>query len=383
MSSAESQRWKLLCTALGASIVTFSAVTAYHVSQRRQRREDLDLEITKSLAKSANSVHPVPTPDENWSSGQQAGYISHKGTVPVSYDESLIREQLARNYAFFGEEGMAEIRGGFVVVVVGCGGVGSHAGMMLARSGVTKIRLVDFEYVTLSSLNRHAPAGLSDVGTPKVTCIKRIIESFAKWVDVDARVDIWRKDEGGDAIDNIPTKVDLLKYCHDNKIKAQNLIQRESKSGTDISYTVYDPLARSVRRRLRPLGVTSGIPVVYSTEVPSDGKLLPLSEEEFKKVDDIAFIYEERHRGGRSVFPPFEVPTRATLTRFDLRKSLTVENCVVMELSDAQKHWASWKEAKEKEEVTSWTPEGVWGEEVVEAVKKKEKEFKEWREVVM
>lgn len=54
---------------------------------------------------------------------------------------------------------------------------------------------------------------------------------------------------------------------------------------SDISYTVYDPLARSVRRKLRTQGITSGIPVVYSTEVPGDVKLLPLPEEEFKKGD--------------------------------------------------------------------------------------------------
>lgn len=52
---------------------------------------------------------------------------------------------------------------------------------------------------------------------------------------------------------------------------------------SDISNTVYDPLARSVRRRLRLLGVSSGIPVVYSTEVPGDVKLLPLPDEEFEK----------------------------------------------------------------------------------------------------
>lgn len=52
---------------------------------------------------------------------------------------------------------------------------------------------------------------------------------------------------------------------------------------SDISFTMYDPLARSVRRRLRLEGVSSGIPVVYSTEVPGDVKLLPLPEEEFQK----------------------------------------------------------------------------------------------------
>lgn len=54
---------------------------------------------------------------------------------------------------------------------------------------------------------------------------------------------------------------------------------------SDISSTVYDPLARSVRRKLRLLGVHSGIPVVYSTEPPGDIKLLPLPEEEFRKGD--------------------------------------------------------------------------------------------------
>src|SRR3984885_9173853 len=53
----------------------------------------------------------------------------------------------------------------------------------------------------------------------------------------------------------------------------------------DISSTIYDPLARSVRRRLRLQGVSGGIPVAYSTEVPGDMKLLPLPEEEFQKGD--------------------------------------------------------------------------------------------------
>ncbi len=67
---------------------------------------------------------------------------------------------------------------------------------------------------------------------------------------------------------------------------------------SDISHTIYDPLARSVRRRLRLLGVTSGIPVVYSTEVPGDVKLLPLPEEEFQKgpVKELGFFDDFRVR---------------------------------------------------------------------------------------
>jgi tRNA A37 threonylcarbamoyladenosine dehydratase len=49
---------------------------------------------------------------------------------------------------FFGEPGQQAIRRAFVVVV-GVGGVGSHAAHMLARAGVGRLRLVDFDNVTL------------------------------------------------------------------------------------------------------------------------------------------------------------------------------------------------------------------------------------------
>lgn len=111
-----------------------------------------------------------------------------------------------------------------------------------------------------------------------------------------------------DAIDNITTKVDLLKYCHAHSIRVFSSMGAGAKNDptriqiADISNTIYDPLARSVRRRLRVptpspnpatssskeeewrnAKITSGIPVVYSTEVPGEVKLLPLPEEEFAK----------------------------------------------------------------------------------------------------
>jgi hypothetical protein len=71
----------------------------------------------------------------------------------------------------------------------------------VSHRGVSKIRLVDFDYVTLSSLNRHATAGLADVGTPKVKCIERTLKQISRWVDIDARLDIWRKEEGGNLLE--------------------------------------------------------------------------------------------------------------------------------------------------------------------------------------
>lgn len=54
---------------------------------------------------------------------------------------------LCRNSQFFGSEGQLKVHSAFVVVI-GLGGVGSHAAAMLLRSGVTKLRLVDFDQVS-------------------------------------------------------------------------------------------------------------------------------------------------------------------------------------------------------------------------------------------
>jgi tRNA threonylcarbamoyladenosine dehydratase len=191
----EPQRWRLVITAVSASLATFGVVTAYQTMSHRKKRRELDLDAARSLARSEALLQSAPLEDqiEKWRAGSSSFTSSQVSNV---YDEGLIREQLARNYAFFGDEAMSRVRGGHVVVV-GCGGVGSYAALMLARSGVSKIRLIDFDYVTLSSLNRHATALLSDVGTPKVTCVERTIRQVAKWVHVDARIEIWRKDEGG------------------------------------------------------------------------------------------------------------------------------------------------------------------------------------------
>ena len=284
-----SQRTQLIATAVAASLVTAGLLQAYNGHTRRTKRRELDREIKRSLA-----AHDFPNTNERDGDASSSPLSTEDGMSLESsrlgqtsdYDENLIREQLARNYAFFGEEGMRKVRQGRVVVV-GCGGVGSWAAVMLVRScvslmfvcgrleanlvngysssfcfrGVSNIRLVDFDYVTLSSLNRHATATLSDVGTPKVKCIEKTLKQIAKWVEVDSRIEIWRKDEGGnllegadwvigllnacnfaqsysfplflyeDAIDNIQTKVDLLKYCHDNGIKV--FITRSCATSSD------------------------------------------------------------------------------------------------------------------------------------------------------
>ena len=111
-----------------------------------------------------------------------------------------------------------------LVVVVGLGGVGSHAAQLLVRGGVRRLRLVDFDQVTLSSLNRHATAVRWDVGTPKARALKAALLRIAPEAVIEARVELFDDASAPrvladhpslvvDAIDDLTTKAALLGHC--------------------------------------------------------------------------------------------------------------------------------------------------------------------------
>lgn len=74
------------------------------------------------------------------------------GTGPLASDleDEILSEQFTRNIQFFGREGQQKISEAYVVVV-GLGGVGSHAAHLLLRSGVGRLKLVDFDQVRPSN----------------------------------------------------------------------------------------------------------------------------------------------------------------------------------------------------------------------------------------
>lgn len=255
-------------------------------------------------------------------------------------------EQLARNRVFLTDEGLAKLRNAFVIVV-GCGGVGSHATAALSRSGCGKLRLIDFDQVTLSSLNRHSVATLADVGTPKVQCLQRRLEQVTPWTQFDCRNELFSEQSAEiqlaawtdghkadyviDAIDNIDSKVALLQYCHSNSIPVISSMGAGCKSDPtrvfigDISASAEDPLSRSTRRRLRMLGVKDSIPVVFSSEKSGPGKaqLLPLPEDEFEKGSV----------GELGVLPDFRVRILPVLGTMPAVFGLCVANHVMLEIS--------------------------------------------------
>lgn len=189
-----------------------------------------------------------------------------------------------RTEMLLGAEALARLRAARVVVV-GLGAVGSYAVEALARAGVGALRLVDFDRVHLSNINRQLYALDSTIGRLKVeVAAARVhdinpecaVEALPLFVDEDsvAQVLAGAPDAVIDAIDSLSPKVTLLATA----ARATPFVVSSMGAATrtdpfairvsDISETDRCPLARLIRKRLRQRGIASGIRCVYSIEPP-------------------------------------------------------------------------------------------------------------------
>ncbi|KAI9811802.1 MAG: hypothetical protein M1832_000696 [Thelocarpon impressellum] len=363
--TAGSHSAQLAATAVLSGALVAGTILGFQHVRRQVKVEDLKRSIPDLDEEHTVDQVPAPAPQPSftpWARVKLTDFGAASPNIGLSdedergsalalrarqgdYDDDLILEQLARNRVFLGDEGLAKLRAS-CIIVVGCGGVGSHAVAALARSGVTRIRVIDFDQVTLSSLNRHSVATLADVGTPKVQCVRRRLEQVTPWVQFDCRNELFSKgvahrllepfssrkpDYVIDAIDNVDNKVELLAFCHKNDIRVISSMGAGCKSDPtriligDISSSIEDPLSRRTRRRLRALGVEKGITVVFSTEKPGPGKaeLMPLPDEEYAKggVNELG------------VLPDFRVRVLPVLGTMPATFGYTLANRVILEIS--------------------------------------------------
>jgi len=165
------------------------------------------------------------------------------------------------------------------VMVVGCGAVGSFAIEALARSGIGHLILIDFDKVEESNINRQLFALGSTVGQSKVEIAKqRILD-----INPDIKVDIYNMffDENTDidvkpdfvidAIDTVPSKIALYKWCGDRNVPFISSMGAARKTDITkikidkISKTTVCPLASKIRHIVRDNNMKD-FPVVYSIE---------------------------------------------------------------------------------------------------------------------
>ncbi|MBN1672356.1 MAG: HesA/MoeB/ThiF family protein [Kiritimatiellae bacterium] len=71
------------------------------------------------------------------------------------------------------------------VAVVGAGGLGGNVILLLARTGVGRLKVVDGDAFDESNLNRQALAGTADIGTAKAEQAVRVVAGINPAVDVE------------------------------------------------------------------------------------------------------------------------------------------------------------------------------------------------------
>lgn len=202
--------------------------------------------------------------------------------------------RLTRTRKLIGDENLSKLKNARVAVC-GLGAVGSYAVEALARAGVGYLRIIDFDEVDESNINRQLFALSSTVGKKKTEAAADRIKDINPECEIDARtifIDAKTAPEildGGidavvDAIDGLSSKVILIAEAVKSDVfivssmgAALRLDPSKVKSA-DIFKTSGCPLARLVRKRLRKIGITEGVQCVYSDEYVE----MPEDEREFQ-----------------------------------------------------------------------------------------------------
>ncbi|RPH75697.1 tRNA threonylcarbamoyladenosine dehydratase [bacterium] len=201
-----------------------------------------------------------------------------------------MQHRFSRLEMLIGPDGLAVLTRSRVAVF-GLGGVGSFAVEALARSGLGRLYLVDYDEVCLTNTNRQLHAVQDNIGLPKTEVMAARIHSINPacivltkqvFYSPDNREDLLGPDHDYvvDAIDTVSAKIDLILRARElglpiiSCLGMGNKFDPQRLAVADISRTHTDPLAKVVRKELRVRGITDGVKVVFSSEPPAK----PLAE---------------------------------------------------------------------------------------------------------
>lgn len=181
-----------------------------------------------------------------------------------------------------GEAGMERL-GAASIAVFGLGGVGSYAAEALARAGVGRLTLIDFDDICLTNINRQLHALEGTVGQGKAQVMAERCREINPGLQVEPVKAFYAAENSAplldqgydfvlDCIDHITAKLHLLQSCRQRGIPiissmgAANKLDPTKVAVADLAHTHKCRLARIIRKELRRRGIADGIKVVYSTE---------------------------------------------------------------------------------------------------------------------
>ena len=167
----------------------------------------------------------------------------------------------------YGVTGAKKIREAHIAVV-GIGGVGSWAVEALARSGLGKLTLIDFDHIAESNINRQIHALDNTLGMSKVLAMQQRIarinpQCVVECIDEFVTPENWpsilntQVDAVIDACDQIKAKTAMAAWAMHTKTifitvgAAGGKREAHKVDIDDLSLTTHDPLLAQLRYRLR------------------------------------------------------------------------------------------------------------------------------------
>ena len=176
-----------------------------------------------------------------------------------------------RTKLLVGQEGIEKLEKASVAII-GVGGVGGYVCHMLARAGVGRITIVDFDKVDETNINRQVVANAKTVGKLKTDVMKKQILDinpqckvtvFANRLDAEFAQKLFEQkfDYIVDAIDSVADKVDLICESIKREIPIVSAMGAGNRKDIpqfkvcDIYKTFNDGLAKVMRKKLREKGV--------------------------------------------------------------------------------------------------------------------------------
>jgi len=206
-------------------------------------------------------------------------------------------ERHLRTEILYGKENMSKIKNAHVAII-GLGAVGSHAVEGIARSGVGKITIVDFDEISLSNFNRQLYAIEPNLGRYKTDASEERIHQIDPKIQVIKYNTLCHKDNFEkifsdrpdvviDAIDTLNPKVNMLLWLAQNDIKVISSMGAARKHDPTkikidtIFKATHCPLAKVVKKRLRRYECPKDFKVIFSTEVVKKNSIAEKPEANF------------------------------------------------------------------------------------------------------
>jgi tRNA A37 threonylcarbamoyladenosine dehydratase len=201
----------------------------------------------------------------------------------------MTHRRFDRTARLIGDEGVARLAAS-TVTVMGVGGVGSAAAEALARSGVGRLILVDYDRICVTNVNRQVHAMKGTVGKSKVEVMAERLRAINPDAKIEARSAFYSAETSAqllmpepdvviDAIDNQAAKMHLIATCVRDKLRIVSSMGAAARLDptavrvSDLAHTINDPFARELRRLLKKkhdLDCTqpTGVWAVFSEEMP-------------------------------------------------------------------------------------------------------------------